>query len=1055
MTRIGRELEALGRDEEAVATYRDIIDLAGPRHYLRRELTERIVDIHRRGQDIKSLVADYDRRWPVGKRGHFEWDVMARLHEAEGDQEAALAAYAQAVASAPTELETQRRYIALLELTGRTSEALAQVEKVARIAPGDPRFQLELAERYFRAGHRSAALATLRRMTARFGGEPSVQGALAELYRRWGEEKLAIEAYERVVRIEPGDPTHLENLGEQYFQKGEKKRAVQVWKRIAAAGTPEATARLAEVYAEHDMGPEAIETYLRAIELGPGDPELLRGLATTLERQQNLDRARQVWGEILEVTAGDPGHKALRREARTRVVALLARQPGRPLLAQANRWQAAWNREPPDIEAGYSLVEAYLKLDRDEAAQTVLTRLLELRPEDADALHQLAQVRRALGELDGAIAVYRRLAELQPSREREYLNHIAGLELLLYRDDRALASARKARDKHPNDPVVHERLGEIFERTEDWNEAASAYRRVLELDHRNFEVRRKLARLYLRQGKHREAAHEYRDMLALSSSEELVAAIAPTAIDLEEYLGTLAELEAHLAPLALAHPDKPVYRRMLVRLYERLVPGLAKQARRGDEKARASLVAMGEHGLRPLLEALADQEDPDQQRIAVELIGHLGNRGATSALVRLARSDASARAEPDPGTRRMLRLRTGASHMDLRASAIRAIGFLGDPGARPALTELTRHEEKSMRMAALWALGRIGSSAAIGPVMHATSDMQPDVRRMACQSLAMMGTRTKLSDAALATVRVMAADGDNPDEVRAACVITLGVVRDKRAREDLETLVKRERGDLQDHAVWALGALGDTRAADVLTFAWFTAHESLRPRVVEALASLGASPASPAFEGDDAWELPLPRPGDVPSEILEAGASGLVQGLETALAGSHDTAHRALSDLASGALATRLGSSESVLPERLRRRLVEHASPAVVEISGRGAPELRALAVVLAARWGLPEAPRRIAEALDARDIDVRLAGLQAATELGEVPPEVADAVAARLDAAPWNERAAAARALGALATGRARALPGARGHQRPVGFRPPGGGRSARRQGRTRRQLT
>ena len=45
---------------------------------------------------------------------------------------------------APYELDTQRRLITLLENSGREADALRQYEEVIRVAPGEPRFQLEL-----------------------------------------------------------------------------------------------------------------------------------------------------------------------------------------------------------------------------------------------------------------------------------------------------------------------------------------------------------------------------------------------------------------------------------------------------------------------------------------------------------------------------------------------------------------------------------------------------------------------------------------------------------------------------------------------------------------------------------------------------------------------------------------------------------------------------------------------------------------------------------------------------------------------------------------------
>ena len=88
----------------------------------------------------------------------------------------------KAVGKAAYELETQRRLIQLLENSGRDDEALAQYEAVVRAAPGEARFQLELAERYWRRTMEKKALDTLARLQSRFPNDAGVLSAIADYY---------------------------------------------------------------------------------------------------------------------------------------------------------------------------------------------------------------------------------------------------------------------------------------------------------------------------------------------------------------------------------------------------------------------------------------------------------------------------------------------------------------------------------------------------------------------------------------------------------------------------------------------------------------------------------------------------------------------------------------------------------------------------------------------------------------------------------------------------------------------------------------------------------
>jgi tetratricopeptide (TPR) repeat protein len=155
-------------------------------HWLRRELTERIISIYRKREDLKSLIEHYERTWT--RRGHFEHEILGRLYDETGDETKALKAYRAALRKAPHAVDTRVRLIALLERTGQNREVIDEYRKLARIAPGEPRYQLELAKRLYRAGKHKEAFQILDQCGRRFPGDASVHSALADLYARWGEQ---------------------------------------------------------------------------------------------------------------------------------------------------------------------------------------------------------------------------------------------------------------------------------------------------------------------------------------------------------------------------------------------------------------------------------------------------------------------------------------------------------------------------------------------------------------------------------------------------------------------------------------------------------------------------------------------------------------------------------------------------------------------------------------------------------------------------------------------------------------------------------------------------
>jgi tetratricopeptide (TPR) repeat protein len=1021
MVRRGGVLAALGRDDDAVAVYQKAEAELPRAHFLRREIAERTIAIYRKKQDLRGLVAVYEKGWR--DRGHFEWETLGRLYEETGDVDKALECYRKAVAAAPSELETHRRLIAVLERTGRDDEALRQYETLVRVAPGEPRFQIELAERVFRKGDRARALALLKAVAARFYSDPGVHAALADLYSRWGEDKLALAEYEALTRLEPGDETHLVNLGEQYFQRGDKARAVDVWKRLAGAKTAEGAARLAEVYGEHDMGAEAIEMYQKSLQLKPKDPALWRGYAAVLERQRQDDRALDAWEKVIELAGADAAHKALRREARARIVVILYRKPGSPLLAKIGQWRTRFQAAPPDLESGYRLVEAYLKLGRHEEAERVLAAILRADPKDLDAKAQLVVVYKMQKKYAPAIALLKELAADQPALERQYFQEISELELALYHDDQAVAFAQKALEKNPNDAGAQERLGEIHAKRGDLAAAVEAYRRAIALDPRNVGVRFALATLYVNADRTREAAQLYRDIVRTAGEEETVRKAARKAMTLEEHDGTLGELERDLAPLAFLPGAKPFYRKILVELYDRYARPLILAARDGDAAAQKELVRLGEPGLKPLLEALEDATDPQQQRAAAYLLGYIGNKNAAAPLVKLAADEGTTGARKDPAEPRLDLGPDSGAEMDLRVEAAVAAGRLADPRVIHELAGLTKNREVALREAAVWALGQTRSPKAADALVAALADSRQSVHALACVGLGRVGDRRAL-DKAADVVR----DKARAPEVRAACAYALGVARSDPHASALVELLGAGNDEAQVKAAWALGRLGDAKAVPALVRAVYNRRPAIRDAALWALARVGRGDDRPVAAEDVALERdkidyrrmvrdlgPDLAPGPVPPAAVDGQGQAIAEAIVAALgSGRRDITLRTLRDLDADPAGLSLG------PLGAARPLVAIVAPAVVAPAGKLAedkdPEVRALAASVLAKTGDAGAPARIERLLADETREVRVAALRAAaTYLARARGAggLAARVAERTGAKDGFERAAAVEALG------------------------------------------
>jgi len=1051
IARRGQALEGIGKDDEAVIEYRRAIKLAPKGYYLEVELTGRIIDIYRRKQALPALLALYEKEWPEGARGHFEWNTLGKLYEETGAQDKAIAALKRAVAKSAFELETQRRLITLLENSGRDDEALAQYEAVVRAAPGEARFQLELAERYWRRGQEKKALETLTRLEGRFPSDPGTLGAIADLYTRFGKDDLAIVEYERLAKLEPEDMSHLVTLGEQYYQKGDKPKAMATWARIIATKKPVAYAKLGEVLAEHGAAyqTEAQKNYDKAIELDPKNPDFYKGRAGLFEAMKgsaSFAKALADWDTVLRLLGTKSTDRLARRDARRHIVTVMLKAGmGNVENERTKRWKSDFAKAAPasqdTLDAGYFLVEYFNRPGhaQDREPRATLEKLVALVPDDQDTTLDLVKAYRNARKYDEAVALLLSLAKAVPSREREVYKQISEIKTDARKDDEAIEWQQKALAKSPNDPSAYEGLGERYVEMQRLPEAIAAYEKTVQLDPRNSKASFALAQLYVQTGAPRKATELLRNVLRNDTNEDVLARAGEQAIDLEEMTDTLGELEKVLSPLSFMMAHKPVYRRVLVRLYLRYVPRLVERIHHGSDEikksARAELDRVGAHGLRPLLEALRDEKDVNQQRIAVQVLGHLGNKGAAPPLVHMARQ------EP---TKDQRRIGTLAETLDreVRVDALVAAGRLGDPGVIDDVMPLMDHQERSMREAATFTLGRSGDRRAVAPLLKALTDRLDSVRVLACLGLAQIDD-PRVGPALVATLK----DSAQKDLVRAACAYAIGARKYEPGSAALLASLDDNRGETQRLAAWSLGQLAEPRALGALVHAYFARAGQDADELVWAIArtsgpagSLAPAPLAdlgnyPMHSGkfypeDAVGDLPGTMP-HVPAagKLVADHAADIAAGLTEALAEHRDVVVSVLTDLDSGgadhiALGA-LTPNGTFDPKTTAafEAIAKAIEPGVAAHLGDDDPKVRALAISVTAKLDGKAKPADavVAKGLGDTAEQVRAAAMMAvgtiAHRRGAAPTDLVAALVKTLASPAWGDRRVAALAIGALGT--------------------------------------
>lgn len=413
MTSKGVALERLGRVADALAQWELALDNTPRTSYVRRDIVTRIVAAERARDRVVEAIARLDRRWPEAQRGYYEWDLLGDLLLETHQDERALAAFRKAIKRAPTEIETQRKLIKLLDQLDPPA-ALAQHVVAARIAPGDANLQLDLARRYHDKEHDDAqAYAVIERLIRRHARSPGVRQAIGELFEQWNDRPRALLEYEAVANLEPDEPDHAITLGDMYWSDGRESKALAAWLRLASIKTVATQLRLGEIMTMRAQWFEAKAAYTRALELSPVSAEAWRGRARANaeldEPGKAIEDARRAVA-LIGVASTEHGQRM-----RFELVRALGRSTGprHELRDQVARWRFAFAHG--DNAAGYLLIAHHTRIQSHEE-HAILVELYRRVPTDDSLGLAVARSYSRRKEFDRARAEYVKIAARNPKR---------------------------------------------------------------------------------------------------------------------------------------------------------------------------------------------------------------------------------------------------------------------------------------------------------------------------------------------------------------------------------------------------------------------------------------------------------------------------------------------------------------------------------------------------------------------------------------------------------------------------------------------------------------
>lgn len=803
---MGDLYERMGSDNEALETYRKAMGYVKAGNWLYRELQQRIIGVYRRSDKLSEFVADRIKKW---RSPNYDQAMMlASIYDELGEEKNALKYYTLASNKNRRSVDPRVKIIQILQRRGDNKSVVKNYEALIRVAPSQWRFRFDLAKLHFRNGERKKAVKVLDGIRSRFRRDPDAMVTLADTYMRLAMKEKALAVYKSLVKSYPRNDSFIVSLGEYYYQSGEVEKAIGIWKRVLKSdlSKSEAYAKLGHVLVDHNMLDKGIQYYEQAAKLAPKDRETLRGLAVAYESARRWNKAIEVWKRIMALKNQQPQSVA---EARTKIINLYHRQSRlRPMMRE---FEERFDNKPPDLEAGYFLAEAHNKLNEFKKAEAIYKKIIQadgvVDKQDINALMALEKSYSSSGRLKEAIEVLQQLAKLRPLRAKEYYYRIAELSLKSYEDKKAVEYAKLALEKNPDDAASHARLAAVYAKMQQVDKAIKSYRTSIELDPRAFKNYMALAELLMGKGDLEGANKLYRTIAQKAYDDQMILRAARKSMSMATTYEQMELLEGDLVALVFKTPPKPVYRKIALELYSRMVSPLVAQRHYGtgdSQKVSKRINAISARAYPVLMDAL-QSEDVGHRQAASKMLGQLGQGNAALTLARM----------------------VGDKREPLRLQAAVAVALIGDARATSALVRALKDPNGAIRQSALWALGASGGKDAtpsLGKLLN--SGNRVHMRSLAAIGLGRIGHASGVPHVRKALKRYQS--GRFSDNVSVALLWAVGKLKDKESRATLETAIKQGGKDAKVAAAWSLASLGQAEDVKILFKAYWSGDEDQR-----------------------------------------------------------------------------------------------------------------------------------------------------------------------------------------------------------------------------------
>jgi len=306
---------------------------------------------------------------------------------------------------------------------------------------------------------------------------------LIQLFLAADQPDSAAAVIEDILRIRPNDPERL-RLGVLWYAMGREERAESLF--IALEGQVDPYLPLyyrGRIAADRNEYEEAKGYFRQAIAVGDSFPDAWLHLAQTLLNQDSLNAAIATANRAIVKTKDARGFWYFMGIAFSR-----SEQYDSAIFWMEKLWQ----EDTSDSRVQFSLAASLERSGRFDRAVSMFKSMIAREPDNGIALNYLGYMYADSGiHLEESLELIGRALRDEPDNGA-YLDSYGWALFRLGRLNEAESEIRKALASLQSDPTIHDHLGDILAAQGRKDEAATHWRKALELEPESAEIRQKL-----------------------------------------------------------------------------------------------------------------------------------------------------------------------------------------------------------------------------------------------------------------------------------------------------------------------------------------------------------------------------------------------------------------------------------------------------------------------------------------------------------------------------------------------------------------------------------